>query len=276
MKYNLVIKPSKFDNFTIVPNNLLRHKGISIGATGLYAWLFSHRSDQEITIEYICGHFKEGRDAIRSKINELIDFGYLDRQRVLDKGKFKGYNYILSDVGKNRSRKKPMSENPLQSNTNNNTNINNISNALPHFIKLFDTKYTPKNKLQKDKWIKCIDQCIRIDKFSLQQIYLICKHIRQDEFWSNNFLTLLKLRNNDKNGIKFIYRFYEDYKKYNKPKAYKKIKNLKEFKLYKDVDGNEKLGAITTTTKLNQYNLTQILDAKEILEIINYIKNEKR
>ena len=40
------------------------------------------------------------------------------------------------------------------------------------------------NKLQKDKWIKCIDQCIRIDKFSLQQIYLICKHIRQDEFWS--------------------------------------------------------------------------------------------
>ena len=274
MKYNLIIKPKKFDNFTIVPNNLLRDRGVSIGATGLYAWLFSHKSDQQITIEFISGHFKEGRDAIRSKINELIDSGYLIRERVLDKGKFKGYNYILSEVGKNRNRKKPMSENPTQSNTSNN-NINNISNALPHFIKLFDSKYIPKNQVQKDKWIKCLDQCIRLDNFSLKDIYKICKHTRENEFWSNNFLTLLKLRNNDKNGIKFINRFYEDYKKYNRPTAYNKIKNLIEFKIYKDIDGKEKLGAITKTTKLNEYNLSQILDLLEIKEVINYLKNGK-
>ena len=274
MKYNLIIKPKKFDNFTIVPNNLLRDRGVSIGATGLYAWLFSHKSDQQITIEFISGHFKEGRDAIRSKINELIDSGYLIRERVLDKGKFKGYNYILSEVGKNRNRKKPMSENPTQSNTSNN-NINNISNALPHFIKLFDSKYIPKNQLQKDKWIKCLDQCIRLDNFSLKDIYKICKYARQNQFWSNNFLTLLKLRNNDKNGIKFINRFYEDYKKYNRPTAYNKIKNLIEFKIYKDIDGKEKLGAITKTTKLNEYNLSQILDLLEIKEVINYLKNGK-
>ena len=274
MKYNLIIKPRKFDNFTIVPNNLLRDRGMSIGATGLYAWLFSHKSDQQITIEFISGHFKEGRDAIRSKINELIDNGYLIREKVLDKGKFKGYNYILSEVGKNLCRKKPISENPPQSNTNNN-NINNISNALPHFIKLFDSKYTPKNQVQKDKWVKCIDQCIRLDGYSLKEIYKICKYIRQNEFWSNNFLTLLKIRNTDKNGIKFINRFYEDYKKYNKPNAYNKIKNLIEFKIYNDIDGTQKLGAITSTTKLNHYNLTQILDANEIIEIMNYLKNGK-
>lgn len=280
MKYNLVIKPQKFDNFTIVPNNLLRHKGISLGATGLYAWLFSHKHDQQITIEFISGHFKEGRDAIRSKINELIDSGFLTRERVLENGKFKGYNYILSDkteVGKNRCRKKPMSENPTQSNTNNNiyNNINNINKALPHFYKLFDDKYLPKTPQQQAKWIKCIDECIRLDNFSLQEIYLICKHTRQNEFWSNNFLTLLKLRNNDKNGIKYIHRFHEDYKKYNKPSAYKKIKNLVEFKIYTDVNGDEKLGAITKTTKLNQYNLSQILDSAEIIEVMKYLKNGK-
>ena len=277
MKYNLVIKPQKFDNFTIVPNNLLRHKGITIGATGLYAWLFSHKHDQQITVEFISNHFKEGRDAIRSKINELIEHGYLIREKVTDKGKFKGYNYILcdkSEVGKT-CRKKPKSENPTQSNTNIYNNINNINKALPHFYKLFDEKYLPKTQLQKGKWIKCIDLCIRIDEFTLQQIYLICKFIRQNEFWSNNFLTILKLRNNDKNGIKYIYRFWEEYKKHNRPKAYNKIKNLKEFKIYYDVDGKEKLGAVTTTSKLNQYNLTQILDGQEIIDVIKYLKDAK-
>ena len=44
MKYNRIYKPKKFDNFTIIPSYILRHKGISIGATGLYAYLFSHKS----------------------------------------------------------------------------------------------------------------------------------------------------------------------------------------------------------------------------------------
>ena len=75
MKYNKIVKPKKFDNFNIVPSYIFRDKGISIGATGLYAYLFSHTADQDITIEFICGHFKDGKDAIRAKIKELIDNG---------------------------------------------------------------------------------------------------------------------------------------------------------------------------------------------------------
>jgi len=281
MKYNKILKPKKFDNFTIIPSYIFRHKGISVGATGLYCYLFSHRSDQDITIEFICGHFKEGKDAIRSKINELIDKKYLERKKVLDKGKFKGYNYILkaNHKGKIQSRQKPKSENPPQSNINNiYNNKSNITQtekmqkAFPHFVDLFDLRYQPKTDAQIKSWKVCLDRCVRIDKYSLDEVYLAVKNARESEFWKNNFLTLLKLRNHDKNGIMYIHRFIENNRKYNKPKCYYKIKGIQEYKLYNDPDGSERLGAITKFNKLNEFNLSQILNRDEIDELKNFVK----
>lgn len=281
MKYNKILKPKKFDNFSIIPSSIFRHKDISVGATGLYCYLFSHKAEQQITIEFICGHFKEGKDAIRSKINELISTGYLERQRVTESGKFKGYNYILkaNHKGKIQSRQKPMSDNPPQSNTNNiYTNKSNITQtdkmqkAFPHFVDLFDLRYQPKTDKQKRDWIQCLERSVKIDNYNLDEIYLAVKNARNDDFWKNNFLTLLKLRNQDKNGIMFIHRFIENNRKYNKPKCYYKIKGIKEYKLYKDPDGSERLGAVTKNNKLNEFNLSQILNRDEIQELKNFIK----
>ena len=281
MKYNKILKPKKFDNFSIIPSSIFRHKDISVGATGLYCYLFSHKTDQQITVEFICGHFKEGKDAIRSKINELISTGYLERQRVTESGKFKGYNYILkaNHKGKIQSRQKPMSDNPPQSNTNNiYTNKSNITQtdkmqkAFPHFVDLFDLRYQPKTDKQKRDWIQCLERSVKIDNYNLDEIYLAVKNARNDDFWKNNFLTLLKLRNQDKNGIMFIHRFIENNRKYNKPKCYYKIKGIKEYKLYKDPDGSERLGAVTKNNKLNEFNLSQILNRDEIQELKNFIK----
>ena len=281
MKYNKILKPKKFDNFSIIPSSIFRHKDISVGATGLYCYLFSHKTDQQITVEFICGHFKEGKDAIRSKINELISTGYLERQRVTESGKFKGYNYILkaNHKGPNLRRGKPMSDNPPQSNTNNiYTNKSNITQtdkmqkAFPHFVDLFDLRYQPKTDKQKRDWIQCLERSVKIDNYNLDEIYLAVKNARNDDFWKNNFLTLLKLRNQDKNGIMFIHRFIENNRKYNKPKCYYKIKGIQEYKLYKDPDGSERLGAVTKNNKLNEFNLSQILNRDEIQELKNFIK----
>jgi len=283
MKYNKILKPKKFDNFTIIPSYIFRDKGISVGATGLYAYLFSHTAEQEITIQFISGHFKEGRDAIAAKINELIKQGYLERVKVTDKGKFKGYNYILkaNRSRKNRDRKKPKSENPTQSNINiyNDNNIESnitqtekMQKAFPHFVALFDSRYHPKTDAQIKKWKVCLDRCVRIDKYSLDEVYLAVKNARQSEFWKNNFLTLTKIRNHDKNGIMYIHRFIENNKKYNKPKCYYKIKGIQEYKLYNDPDGSERLGAITKYNKLNEFNLLQFLNKDEIDELKNFIK----
>jgi len=282
MNYNKILKPKKFDNFTIVPSYIFRDRGISVGATGLYCYLFSHKSDQDITIEFICGHFKEGKDAIRAKINELIDNKYLERKKVTDKGKFKGYNYILKPNRKriNRDGKKPKSENPPQSNTINiHTNKSNITQtekmqkAFPHFVKLFDSRYQPKSTTQKTKWINCLNNCIKIDKYNLKDIYLAVEYHRNDDFWRDNFLTLLKLRNQDKNGIMFVHRFMENYKKQNKPKCYWNLKGIQEYVIYLDPDGSKKLGAKTKTNKLNEFNLSQIFNKIEIKELKEFVIN---
>ena len=283
MEYNKIYKPKKFERFTVVPNAIFRHKGISATATGLYCWLFSHDSKTEMTVQFICGHFKEGKDAIAAKIKELIEAGYLERVRVTDNGKFKGYNYILksNQKRKNRDRKKPKSENPTQSNINiyNDNNIESnitqtekMQKAFPHFVALFDSRYHPKTDAQIKKWKVCLDRCVRIDKYSLDEIYLAVKNARQSEFWKNNFLTLTKIRNHDKNGIMYIHRFIENNKKYNKPKCYYKIKGIQEYKLYNDPDGSERLGAITKYNKLNEFNLLQFLNKDEIDELKNFIK----
>ena len=281
MKYNKIIKPTKFDRFTNVPNYIFRHKGISIGATGLYAWMFSHRHDQQITVEFMINHFKESKSAVRAKLNELIDNGYVDRIRVYENGRIKGYNYKLKAKAKKLETEKLEAENLAlenqpQSNTNSNIYISNtnIEPVLKHFIALFDSRFKPKTKEQKAKWITILDQLQRIEKYDLREVYKICKHIREKEFWKTQFLSLPKLRNVDKNGDKWINRFYAIYKDDHKPDAYKKIKDLIEFKLYTDVDGQEKLGAITKLTKLNEYNLTQVLSGGEILDVIKYLQNE--
>src|SRR6056300_1830747 len=172
MEYNKIYKPKKFDRFTVVPNAIFRHKGISAAATGLYCWLFSHDSKTEMTVSFICGHFKEGKDAINKRIKELIDCGFLVRVEVRKGGKFAGYNYHLNDTATGKTDDGltaavfTAAVNPQQSNTNNNI-YNNIYNkeilnkeiptkskkrqysekttkAFSHFAELFPLKYRPK------------------------------------------------------------------------------------------------------------------------------------
>lgn len=275
MEFNRIYKPKKFDSYTIVPIYIFRYKGISMAASGLYAWMFSHKSDQVITTEYISGHFKESKETIRKRLSELIEHGFLFRERVVENGRFKGVNYYMNDKPGNEIPHKeiPCMENSSQSNINIYNNINkSIINAYPHFKQLFPSKYQPKNKTQEKNWIECIDKCVRIDGYDLKQLYLVVKFMREDDFWSKSFMTLLKLRNLDKNGIKFIDRFFDDYKIHNKPKCYWKIKNIVKYVIYLDPDGTERLGAITKTKKLNEFNISQILNKSEIEQIKNYLK----
>ena len=106
--------------------------------------------------------------------------------------------------------------------------------AFPHFAALFDLKYRPKTETQKNKWLDCLDKLQRLDGYDLREVYNVSKNLRNDEFWQNNFLSILKLRNTDKNGIKYIDRFMIQHKAKQKPVGFTKIKNLKEFFIYKN------------------------------------------
>ncbi len=298
MQINKIYKPDHFDQYTIIPLAIFRQKGITMAASGLYAWLFSHDSNHDITMAFIGGHFKDGKDAINSRIKELEKLGFLVRESVRENGKFAGYNFRMcvpttiaeKTVAGKTAAEKTVAGNPHQSNIYNiyNNNIqdhvqdnvqyhNNKSNipqtvktALEHFISLFPKKYQPQTDAQKLKWAQCLERVERIDGYDLREVYQMAKKLREDQFWSGNFLSLLKLRNKDKNGILYIHRFM-DGQKSQKPQAYKMIPNLIKFYQYNDPAGKPMIGAITKNAELDDFALVYKLGTTEYENLKKYL-----
>lgn len=311
MKINKVIKPDRFEKYTIIPFEIFRTKGISMAASGLYGWLFSHDKDQEMTMQFISGHFKDGRDAITSRIKELESLGFLNREEVRIDGRFAGYNYHLclpSDKDSTITEKtesvkteteKAVAANPKQSKImynniyNNNIQDNvqdnvqddvqyniqisnipkNVLDAFPHYVDLFDKKHQPRTNHQKNKWLECLEKIQRIDGYDLRELYQVVKRLREDQFWQTNFLSLLKLRNRDKNGILYVDRFMA-MKSNEKPKAYKMIPNLIKFYTYKDPAGKQLIGAITKGAELDDFAIAYKLGIEEYQNLLKYLQND--
>lgn len=68
-------------------------------------------------------------------------------------------------------------------------------------LSYFDSKYV------NTKTIEAIEKLVTIDKYTPEQIKTAIKLARGDQFWAKNFLTPKKLRDTDKNGVKYIDRF---------------------------------------------------------------------
>lgn len=88
-----------------------------------------------------------------------------------------------------------------------------VQKAFSPIIELFPESSRPKTKAQKRQWADCIDKLERLDGYDPRKVYLIAKRARLDDFWSDNFLSILKLRKTDKNGVKFITRFEQKFGK---------------------------------------------------------------
>jgi hypothetical protein len=85
---NRIIR-KKNDNFTIVDNTILKDKNVSMKAKALHITVMSLPSDWNFSISGLVSIFKEGERAIRSGIQELIEFGYCNFTKVKgDKGYF--------------------------------------------------------------------------------------------------------------------------------------------------------------------------------------------
>jgi hypothetical protein len=77
-------------NFTMIDRDAVRDDRLSFRALGLLTWLLDHPDDWRISSEQLGRLGREGRDAIRSAMRELDEFGYLVRRRWRDaKGHFR-------------------------------------------------------------------------------------------------------------------------------------------------------------------------------------------
>lgn len=65
---------------------------------------------------------------------------------------------------------------------------------------------------QKFEWIDTLRKLNEIDKLSLIEIEKIIKFARNSDFWSKNFLSVLKLRKKNKENIKYYIVFKEEMK----------------------------------------------------------------
>lgn len=101
-----VIRVIKSKDYTTICNRIYKDKRLSLKAKGLLSMLLSFSDNWDLSINGLYSILKEGKSSIRTTINELIKFGYVERTRVKDKkGVFVGINYIVFESPKLNSPK---------------------------------------------------------------------------------------------------------------------------------------------------------------------------
>ena len=99
-----IVRVIKNTDYTTISNKIFKNKKISLKAKGMLAMLLSFSDTWELTIRGLEAILKEGRDGIRSTLNELIKFGYIERVKIRVKGKIVGYQYTVFEEPKSGNR----------------------------------------------------------------------------------------------------------------------------------------------------------------------------
>jgi hypothetical protein len=92
---SVIVKRKLRNNFTMVPNSVLTNKAISLKAKGLMCYLLSLPDDAEIKKTQLHIALKDGRDAVISAFNELIEARYIIAEKLIDEV-LKQFSYIYT------------------------------------------------------------------------------------------------------------------------------------------------------------------------------------
>ena len=124
------------ENFTTIPNSIIRNKALSDRARFLFCYMASMPDDWQFYQSVMAKELGYTKDTLRKYMDELISTGYLMREQRREKGKFDSYDYTINflpcmektDTVKNGSGKIPNREKSTLTNKDfkqkkNNTNI---------------------------------------------------------------------------------------------------------------------------------------------------------
>lgn len=84
-------------DFTVLPNAVLRDTSLSFKARGILVMMLSMPSDWQTHLTWIEKQGNEGREAIRSALQELEVRGYLRREIVRKVGRVAGISWYWTD-----------------------------------------------------------------------------------------------------------------------------------------------------------------------------------
>jgi hypothetical protein len=116
-----IVRVIKSKDYTTICNRIFKDRRLSLKAKGLLAMLLSLSDHWDLSISGLEVILKEGKDSIRTTINELIKNGYIIREREKDKkGIFIGIKYIVFEHPSldNPTLDNPTLENPTQVSNN--------------------------------------------------------------------------------------------------------------------------------------------------------------
>ena len=82
-----------------------------------------------------------------------------------------------------------------------------IEKSFSYLIKLFPLAVQPRTAIDIKNWKDCLDKLDRIDGYDTRAVYYIVKKVRLDDFWKDNFFSILKLRKKNNDGVKYIDMF---------------------------------------------------------------------
>lgn len=125
------IRRNKSKAYTTICNAVMKERGLSLKAKGLYALVMSLPDDWDFSIAGICAISKEQTSAIYSAIKELIEAGYCFRYQRTEKGRFASYEYYFSEKIDSTLEKLPHSDFPhteIPHTENQHTNITKDNN----------------------------------------------------------------------------------------------------------------------------------------------------
>ena len=146
----------KSKNYSIISNEILRRKDLSLKAKGLMSLILSLPDSWDLTVNGLVAIVKESKNTIYSVLKELNKFGYVERNRIIDStGKVIKWELIVYEqpLTKKPHLKNPHVEKCTQIITNNKitTNINKI-----YWIDEIDSLNYPKEMKEdfKSYWLE--------------------------------------------------------------------------------------------------------------------------
>jgi len=92
----MALKKRATSKFTIVENETLNNKKISLRAKGLYSFLSSKPDSWNFSYKGLASQLMESEKQIRSAVKELVENDYLMRIPLKDKGSFCGWDWIIN------------------------------------------------------------------------------------------------------------------------------------------------------------------------------------
>lgn len=115
-------------------NYHLKDNRLSLKAQGILSKVLSLPENWDFSLAGMVKICKDGRDSIRSGLNELEEYGYLKRERARDgKGKLSGavWNWHEKPTFKNPTSENPTYENPLQLSTKGINELKEVRGETP-------------------------------------------------------------------------------------------------------------------------------------------------